>query len=327
MNGASMEVLGYVMAAISAAALVCGLFYPMLLGASPLARRSAFFAALRKVEPHDNGAANRNIRRAQEFALKAIAETNRARKTTRLGARMEAAGFKWPQGRFWAGCMALGCVIFAAAVLSRLSVATALAGATLGAWLILLRGLAFLAERRRKKFLAGFAAAVDMIVRGAKSGLSVADCLNVVAADAAPSVRKEFSVVAAQLRAGVSVAEAMAKLGASMPTVEVRFFALVMAMQSQTGGNLSEALGNLAKVLRDRQRLAAKIRVASAEVRASAIAVGSLPFVVAGATSIFSPDYIALLWTDESGRRVVIICLGWLVLGIAVLRRMARIEV
>jgi tight adherence protein B len=196
-----------------------------------------------------------------------------------------------------------------------------------GAWYLPQRWLSYLAERRRQKFIADFPAAIDMIVRGIRSGHSITDCLNVVASDAAPPIAKEFNVVVAQLRAGVPLGEAMERLNAAMPVTELRFFTTVMAMQNQIGGNLSETLGNLSKMLRDRQRLAMKVRTASAEVKASAIAVGSLPFIVAAATSMLSPDYISVLWTDEAGHRVVFLTLAWLCLGILVLRRMARIEV
>ena len=314
------------LAALSAAAFVCALFYPVLSGTRRVSRRDAFLAALCKPGTGDNVPETRNIRRAQEFALKAVAETSRSRRGSRLHNRLAAAGLAWPPRRFILCGIALGVAIFCAGVIARVPPAIALTGAVLSGWLLPLRILAALAERRQKAFLAGFAAAVDMIVRGAKSGLSVIDCLNVVAADAGALVSKEFNAVAGQLRAGVPLPEAMAKLAAAMPAPEVRFFALIMAMQSQTGGNLSDALGNLAKVLRDRQQLAAKVRVASAEVRASAIAVGVLPLAVIGATMFLAPSYAERLWTDEAGRRVSMLAAGWLLIGIAVLRRMSRIE-
>lgn len=326
MSGAIFEGLAAGLAAVSAAALVCGVFYPALSGDDFFARRGALFAALRKPGQDDGASTNRNIRRAQEFALKAIAETNRARRATRLDARLTAAGLRWRRGRFLAACAALGAVLLLAGVLARVPLTAAVTGAVLGAWLLPLRALGWLAGRRRRQFLAGFAAAVDMIVRGAKAGLSVGDCLAVVTADATPPIAKEFSVVLAQLRAGVPLSDAMAKLGAAMPAPEVRFFALIMSFQSQTGGNLSEALGNLSRVLRDRQRLAAKVRTASAEVRASAITVGALPFVVGGGSAVFSPEYLSPLWTDDTGRQIVMLSAVWMLIGVMSLRRMARIE-
>jgi tight adherence protein B len=99
-----------------------------------------------------------------------------------------------------------------------------------------------------------------------------------------------------------------------------------MAIQSQTGGNLTVALGNLAGVLRDRQKLAVKVRIASAEARVSAMIIAALPFGVIGATAMIAPDYIAMLWKDPSGRKLATACAVWLALGVVVIRRMARIE-
>jgi tight adherence protein B len=165
-----------------------------------------------------------------------------------------------------------------------------------------------------------------MIVRAARSGLALPDCLAIVASEAAPAIRREFAPMVAQLRAGAPLPAAAEKLASAMPVAELRFFTLVLAIQSQTGGNFTEALANLAAVLRERERVAAKVRTASAEVKASAVTVGSLPFIVAGATAALSPDYIALLWQDEGGRRLSMLCLAWLICGVLTLRRMARIE-
>lgn len=102
---------------------------------------------------------------------------------------------------------------------------------------------------------------------------------------------------------------------------------MIMSAQSQSGGSLTEALVNLSSVLRDREKIAMKTRIASAEGRSSALIIGALPFVVIGATAAFAPQYISFLWTDDAGRRVAFFCLVWLVCGILILGRMARIEV
>lgn len=315
------------LAAIGAAAMVCGAFFPVLFRPSELSRRLASLINSGKRGQDDAQPSNGSINRAQEFALKAIAESKRARGTTRLDARLAAAGLRWRPESFWAGCVVLGLCLFCVAFVAGVSLPITMAVAISGAWFLPHRGLSYLAERRRQKFIADFPAAIDMIVRGIRSGHSITDCLNVVASDAAPPIAKEFRSVVAQLRAGVPLGEAMERLGVAMPVAELRFFTTVMAMQNQIGGNLSETLRNLSKMLRDRKRLAMKVRTASAEVKASAIAVGSLPFIVAAATSLLSPDYISLLWTDEAGHRVVFLTLVWLCLGFLVLRRMARIEV
>ncbi len=166
-----------------------------------------------------------------------------------------------------------------------------------------------------------------MIVRGAKSGLSLMDCLGMVASDASPPVRDEFGQIVAQLRAGVPLPAAMEKLGLAMPVPEVRFFVMIMSAQSQTGGNLTDALANLSGVLRDREKIASKIRIASAEGRTSALLIGCLPFLVIGATAAFAPQYVAFLWSDPDGRRVAAFCGIWLLGGFLVLGRMSRIDV
>lgn len=314
------------LSALSAAAFVCALFFPALAGQRRPARWDSFVAGLKKGADGGGRGQTQELRRAQEFALKAVAEASRTRRTSRLHSQLAAAGLTVPPRRFVLYSAALGLKILFAGLIAWLPSALALAGAVLGGWLLPLRLLKILAARRQRMFLAGFAPAVDMIVRGAKSGLSLTDCLSVVAADANALVRAEFTNVAAQLRAGVPLPEAMARLSAAMPVPEVRFFALIMSTQSQTGGNLSDALTNLSNVLRDRQQLAAKVRVASAEVRASAIAVGVMPLVVVGAVTMLSPSYISLLWTDETGRMVALASAAWMLTGVAVLRRMSRIE-
>ncbi len=232
----------------------------------------------------------------------------------------------WPAWSYAAIAAGLGLLVFALATLFGFALGPRLSATTLVAVAIPSRGLDWIIRRRQQRFLAGFAAAVDMIVRSARSGLSLPDCLGMVASDAAPAVRHEFAPLVAQLRAGVPMTSAIEKLAARMPIPEVRFFAIVLSIQSQTGGNFTDALANLAGVLRERERLAAKVRTASAEVKASAITIGVLPFVVAGATALLAPEHIAMLWQDEAGRRVSGFCVIWLLVGIAVLRRMARIE-
>ncbi len=217
-------------------------------------------------------------------------------------------------------------LVFGAGLISGFAFGSSLSCALVLAVIVPSRLLGVLARRRQQRFLAGFAGAMDMIVRSARSGLSLPDCLGMVASDAAPAVRREFAPVVAQLRTGVPLASAIEKLASRMPIPEVRFFVIVIAIQSQTGGNFTDALANLAGVLRERERLAARVRTASAEVKASAVTIGALPFLVAGATALLAPDYISVLWMEEEGRRVAAFSAIWLVAGIIVLRRMARIE-
>jgi tight adherence protein B len=318
--------LAALLAGVGAAAFVCALFYPRLTRPPLLQQRSAVFEAILRGEAAIEAVRpTRNIRRAQDFALQRVAQHGRPSRELILRRQIAAAGLDWTVPRYVGCCLLLAALVFAGlAPWLPLTAATAMAIAA--AWAIPKWWLASLADRRRRKFLTAFTAAVDMIVRGAKSGLSLMDCLAIVAADADEPVRREFEAIVSQLRAGMPLKAAMAKLSAIMPAAEVRFFALIMSIQSQTGGNLTTALGNLAGVLRDRQKLAVKVRIASAEARVSALIIAALPFAVIGATAMLAPDYVAVLWRDESGRRLAAGCAAWLGIGIVVIRHMARIE-
>jgi len=179
---------------------------------------------------------------------------------------------------------------------------------------------------RQAKFLTEFANAVDIIVRGIKSGLPLNDCMQVIAAEAPEPVRGEFIDLVEQQKVGVPLQRAFDRMHDRMPLQEVSFFAIVVAIQSQTGGNLAEALGNLSTVLRDRYRLQAKVRAFSAEAKASAMIIGALPPLVMGAAYLTSPDYMSLLWTNDLGMIMLVGCAAWMLIGVLVMRKMINFD-
>jgi tight adherence protein B len=141
--------------------------------------------------------------------------------------------------------------------------------------------LSFLTKRRIKKFTLEFANAIDVIVRSVKSGLPTNEALKIVAREMSPRLSGANSPSWCEgLKVGVTLEQGLKKMFESMPTAEVSFFGIVMTIQQKSGGNLSEALGNLAGVLRDRKRLQGKIKAMSSEAKASAMIIGSLPPVV-----------------------------------------------
>ncbi len=137
--------------------------------------------------------------------------------------------------------------------------------------------LARMTKRHQAKFLLEFANAIDIIVRGIKSGLAFSDCMQIIATESPEPVRSEFANLIEQQKVGVPLAEAFERMYERMPLQEVKFFAIVIAIQNQIGGNLAEVLSNLAQVLRDRYRLQAKVRAFSAEAKTSAIIIAALP--------------------------------------------------
>lgn len=181
-------------------------------------------------------------------------------------------------------------------------------------------------KRRQAKFLHEFANAIDIIVRGIKSGLPLSDCLGIIATECPEPVKSEFIDLVEQQKVGVPLSRAFERMYERMPLQEVNFFAIVIAIQAQTGGNLAEALSNLSGVLRDRYRLQAKVRAFSAEAKTSALIIGALPPCVMLIVFFTSPDYIALLWNEKLGNMMLIASGIWMILGVLVMRKMINFD-
>lgn len=186
--------------------------------------------------------------------------------------------------------------------------------------------LARMIKRRQAKFLLEFANAIDIIVRGVKSGLAFSDCMQIIARESPEPVRSEFADLLEQQKVGVPLSSAFERMLERMPLQEVNFFAIVIAIQNQTGGNLAEVLSNLAQVLRDRYRLEAKVRAFSAEAKTSAIIIGALPPCVILAVFFTSPGYISILWHDKLGNIMLIGSAIWMLIGILVMRKMINFD-
>lgn len=185
----------------------------------------------------------------------------------------------------------------------------------------------FLRKRRQKKFVDEFSNAIDVIVRGVKSGLPVNECLKIIGREAPRPVCDEFHMLTEGLRVGLSLEQALERMHERMPLQEVNFFGIVLLIQQKTGGNLAEALGNLSTVLRSRKLMEGKIKALSAEAKASAYIIGSLPFLVMGAVQLASPDYLEPLFTTQMGNFIMIGAGLWMLTGIFVMKKMTQIKV
>jgi tight adherence protein B len=186
--------------------------------------------------------------------------------------------------------------------------------------------LGFLKARREKAFTREFAPAIDTIVRSVKSGLPVNEALKLVATEIPEPVRGEFRTLTEGLKVGVTMEDGLKRMYERMPTAEVNFFGIVMNIQQKSGGNLSEALSNLAGVLRDRKRLQGKIRAMSSEAKTGAIIIGSLPPSVAVMLYITSPDYIKPMLTTQLGNLMLIGCGVLMGIGILVMKKMVSFK-
>jgi len=256
-------------------------------------------------------------------------EKNRAAKRERptMRRRLEQAGFPRASPRsFWMICGILAAMAASLAIATHqkplvIALAVFAVGLGLPRWV-----LGFLTARRKKKFTEHFAPAIDVIVRSVKSGLPVNDALRIVARESPDPVGSEFHNLVESLKVGVTLEQALKRMMESMPTPEVGFFAIVMTIQTKAGGNLSEALGNLAFVLRDRKRLQGKIRAMSSEAKASAWIIGSLPPGVMGIVYLTTPGYIMKLFTERAGNLMLAACVVWMTIGVLVMKKMINFK-
>ena len=186
--------------------------------------------------------------------------------------------------------------------------------------------LSYLKTRRENNFLHNFPDAVDVITRGIKAGLPLLDSLKMIAAEGQEPLKSEFRSIIETQTVGIPIGEACAKLYDRMPLPEANFFGIVIAIQQKAGGNLSEALGNLSKVLRDRKKMKAKIQAMSMEAKASAAIIGALPPAVMMLVWITSPDYISLLWTHPTGKMMLAASAMWMFMGCMVMKKMINFD-
>lgn len=177
-------------------------------------------------------------------------------------------------------------------------------------------------SRRMLAFSAEFPNALDTVVRGVQSGLALVDCLKIIATETQEPVKSEFAGVVHDQKLGLSLEEAMERMAARVPLPEANFFAILIAIQTRTGGNLAEALNNLSKILRDRKAIRAKIKALSAEAKASAGIIGSMPVGVGGILYFVSQDYVSLLFTTSTGNMALGFSAFMMMLGILIMRKM-----
>ena len=175
---------------------------------------------------------------------------------------------------------------------------------------------------RQKTFVSQFADAIDVIVRGVKSGLPLQECLRMIARESPQPLAGEFQGVVDAVAMGVPMDQALQKMYQRTPTQEVNFFNIVLNIQQKAGGNLSEALGNLSNVLRSRKLLREKIKALSSEAKASAMIIGSLPIIVMLLVYMTTPAYISSLFTTDLGNLLLLIAAGLMGAGIYIMRSM-----
>jgi len=184
-----------------------------------------------------------------------------------------------------------------------------------------------LARKRQQRFTKLFADAIDVIIRGIRSGLPVSECLGIIARETPEPVSTEFKLLVEGQQLGMTLKQALERATRRMPTADMKFFAVVLNLQQQTGGNLAETLAGLSNVLRGRKKMADKIRAMSSEARLTATIIGALPFLISLVIYAINPGYILLLWTDPLGNVILYGGLLWMAIGMFIMKQMISFEV
>jgi len=265
-------------------------------------------------------------RQQVEETLKQLEERQKKAKRPPLSVRLPQAGLDWSKQRFLTISGAFGLFVGIAAFFVGMQIyfvpiLAFAAGYTLPRWL-----LSYMKKRREAKFIEELPNAVDVIVRGVKSGLPVGDCIRIIAVETKEPVKSEFRLIAEAAAMGIPLSEAAAKLFDRVPLAEANFFSIVLSIQSKAGGSLSETLGNLSRVLRDRKKMRDKISAMSMEAKASAAIIGALPPGVMTLVCLTSPQYIELLWTTSTGRMMLFASLCWMTIGVLVMKKMINFD-
>ncbi len=285
---------------------------------APAARRAkpSGFAALFKKEPQS--AVDR---------LRELADEQKRSERANLRLRMTQAGLSSSPAQFLLVFYLVGAALGAGAFIGTGQAlaggAVAVAVGFLGPRTILSRRI----KRRVRKFSEHFPVALDVIIRGVRSGLPVSESLKIVANEVPDPVGPEIERLIVGASMGQSMEDGLQQMALRVPSQDVNFFRTVLSIQQKTGGNLAETLENLANVLRERKKMKLKVRALSSEARMSAIIVGSLPFLVAGLVYVLRPDYIEILFNDPRGHYLLAGGLVWMSFGIMMMRSMVRFEI
>ena len=300
--------------------------YPLLSGERKAENRRASVAKPEPAAKRQNEKTQRSRREQVENTLKDLEARHQKQSKVSLSMRISRAGLDWSIQKFMVMSAVLAAVFFAGAMVAGGGLLGA-AGLAFAAGLGLPRWLlGFLKKRREKAFLKALPDAVDVIVRGIKAGLPLFESLKVVVADSPEPLRSEFKAIIETQAIGIPLGDACTRLYERMPVPEANFFGIVIAIQQKSGGNLSEALGNLSKVLRDRKKMSEKIQAMSMEAKASAGIIGALPPIVMLLVYLTTPNYISLLWTHPTGQLMLVGCVIWMSIGVFVMKKMINFD-
>jgi len=291
-----------------------------------IARRLAEVAGKDRQRPGSRSSSRLPKRKSIQVRLKEVEEKEGGGRAQRLREELTQAGLRIEIWHYLAGC-ALACVgAFLVARMSNLGPGPSLLLSIIGGIGLPKLMLGILAKRRINKFVGQFAESIDLVVRGIRSGLPLGECINMIGREVSAPLGTEFLLITENQKLGLGLQEALARAVERMPIPELRYFAIVIAIQQQTGGNLAETLAKLSEVLRARKRMRDKIQAYSSEAKASAYIIGSLPLFVMAALTLVAPDYLSILFTTDAGNAMLFGGGLTEVVGVLVMRKMINFD-
>jgi tight adherence protein B len=256
-----------------------------------------------------------------------FADGQQISRADKLRLRLAQTGKKWTLKQYLSASGGLAFLIMAILWLKGAPLYLALFGGLLVGAGVPHMVINFLMARRIKQFTANFPDAIELLVRGLKSGLPVGETLGVVAKEIPGPVGEEFKMVTEKIKIGKTMEDSLQETADRLGTAEFQFFVITLAIQRETGGNLAETLANLADVLRKRSQMKLKIKAMSSESKASAYIVGSLPFFVFGMVWMVNQQYLAGFFSEP---RLIVAGLGgavWMSIGAFIMAKMVNFEI
>jgi tight adherence protein B len=318
------QIVVFALASVATAGVLYAVAYPWLVDDRAEKRQKNLIDGTARIAVNPRETA---LRRGQVAdSLKDLERRQQNLRRPPLKTRIEQAGLRWTPKKYYVISAVIALVLAIVALslsgsLLLMAIAAFVGGLGVPRWL-----LKYLQKRRQKAFIKEFPNSIDIIVRGVKSGLPLGDCFRIVMSESQEPVKSEFRAVMEMQAIGMPLGDAVERLYTRLGLAEANFFAIVINIQSKAGGNLSEALGNLANVLRERAKMLGKIQAMSAEAKASAWIIGSLPIIVGTLVFIVSPEYISQLWIRPMGHILMGIGAFWMACGIMTMRKMINFD-
>ncbi len=302
---------------------VVAIIYPMLVGGGESEKRKNAFTSTRarSAQTDQDSQRRKNI----ATSLKKLDQQTHAK--VNLEGKISQAGLTWTKSQYYmfsGACAFAGCltVLFITLSLPYSLLGLLIGGFGLPSWYLSSRK-----KKRLKVFIESFPPALDIIIRGVRAGLPLGECLKIIANESPEPLKSEFRQINEAQQMGMTIAEATQRMAERTPCAESHFFSIALGIQQQSGGNISETLANLSRVLRERKKMKMKIKAMSMEATASAAIIACMPPGVALMVYLSNPDYISLLWTTSTGQITLLISGTWMLMGILSMRKMINFEV